>query len=189
MRWYPDLSETHYEDRFGVSFNVTLAIRGLNGLTANVETNWIMEPGRLPRLVTAVPATSGDLSAGPIDPPPVVASSLSGDDRWAAIFERASSAATAAARAFIPTPMKFVGFDIEMEGACGHAWLRIPDARRGFVRWVVKNGHAGKHYKGGAQIFADVASQSLDRKKAYAMAFAAVLLHNGIKCEVETRLD
>jgi len=85
--------------------------------------------------------------------------------------------------------MKVAGFRVEMEGLCGHAWLRIPDARRDFARWLVKTGRGNKHYKSGAQYFADVDSQSLDRKKAYAMAFATVLRHNGIHCEVETRLD
>lgn len=85
--------------------------------------------------------------------------------------------------------MKVQGFSVEFEGACGFAWMRVLDARRGFARWAIARGHANHHYRSGAQIFAAVQSQSIDRARAYATAFAAVLRHNGIECKVDSRLD
>ncbi|MBX9574296.1 MAG: hypothetical protein K2X07_01505 [Caulobacteraceae bacterium] len=181
-----DLGVKHFESGFGISFNATLPILGLNGATAQVETNWIFEPGQQPRLSTAFPAQR-DQREG--EAPPIVPSSIVGAERWAAIHELATAAGIHAAHKTVPTPMKVVGFGIEMEGACGFAWVRVPDARRGFARWALEQGHANRHYRSGAQIFAHVGSQSIDRAKAYATAFAAVLRHNGVECEVESRLD
>jgi hypothetical protein len=184
-----DVGVKHFEGGFGISFNAVLPIRGLSGQVAYVDTNWIMEPGQQPRLSTAVPAGRSDRIGEPGEAPPVVASHLAGDDRWLAIHELACAAGRAAGLSVIPTPMSIVGFGIEMEGSCGIAWVRVPDARRGFARWAIKNGHANRHYQSGAQIFAGSNSQSYDRERAYASAFAAVLRHNGIACEVDANYD
>lgn len=178
-----------WEEGFGVSFNAVISIRGLNGRTINIDTNWIMEPGKQPRLSTAVPAKKRDVSEYRGGEPSVVSPSLSGNPRWKEIFRLASEAGRAAAAATVPTPMSVQGFGIEMEGLCGQAWVRVKDARRGFAKWVIANDLAYQHYQSGAQIFANVNSQSVDRAKAYATAFAVVLRHNGIGCEVESRLD
>jgi len=85
--------------------------------------------------------------------------------------------------------MKVVGYDVIMEGACGYAHIRIPDARKGFARWAVRSGRGSNHYRSGAEIYASVDSQSFDRAVAYAEAFAAVLHLNGIECSVQSRLD
>jgi hypothetical protein len=87
------------------------------------------------------------------------------------------------------TPMKIGGYPVEMEGLCGWANVRIPDARRGFGRWVVRSGAGHRHHRSGAAIYASHDSQSFDRAVAYANAFAAVLKLNGLECEVESRLD
>lgn len=182
-----ELGVKHFEGRFGISFNAVMPVKGLNGRTADVDTNWIMEPGQQPRLSTAVPAKPKDQTGREAQEPPIAPSTPSGDEKWAAIFELAAEAGRLAAT--VPTPMRISGFGIEMDGLCGHAWVRVKDARRGFAKWAIANDHAYRHYQSGAQIFADINSQSIDRARAYATAFAAVLRHNGIQCEVSYRLD
>lgn len=178
-----------WEDGFGVTFNAIIPVKGLNGRTINIDTNWIMHPGQPPRLSTAVPAKKRDMAERQGSVPPVALRRLKGYQRWEAIYQLACEAAKAAAATTVPTPMRVEGYGIEMEGLCGYAWVRIRDARRGFARWLIANGHAHQHYRSGAQVFADVSSQSVDRARACATAFAAVLQHNGIECEVESRLD
>jgi Domain of unknown function (DUF6883) len=185
-----------WQEGFGLNFNAIIPVKGLNGRTIDILTNWIMEPGRQPRLSTAIPANGRHATelnnAKPSivsGQPPVVSVDLQGNQRWEAIFQLASDAGCAAAVAAVPTPMRVHGFGIEMEGLCGLAWVRVKDARRGFAKWAIANKHAYHHHQSGAEIFAQVASQSVDRAKAYATAFATVLRHNGIECEVGSRLD
>lgn len=174
---------------FGISFNAKVKVRGLNGREAVLKTNWIMEPGQVPRLSSAYPADDEDSEVMEARNHLVVPNSIQGELRWQRVFEIASAEGVAASERAVPTPMKIVGFPVEMEGLCGYAWIRVPDARRGFARWLIKNGHARKHHGGGARISADTGSQSSDRAIAYARAFAAVLKQNGIECKVESRLD
>ena len=76
-----------------------------------------------------------------------------------------------------------------MEGGCGYAHVRIPDARKGFARWAIRSGKGDNHYRSGAIIHVSVGSQSYDSAVAYAEAFAALLQLNGIECTVEARYD
>jgi hypothetical protein len=184
-----ELGMKHFEGGYGVSFNAVMPVKGLNGKTVDIDTNWIMEPGQQPRLSTAVPARPRDTTGREPQEPPIVSTTLKGDERWAAIFDLAAEAGRLAATSTVPTPMSISGFGIEMDGLCGFAWVRVPDARRGFARWVIKTDRAYRHYQSGAQIFAKRDSQSVDRARAYATAFAATLRHNGVECEVESRLD
>jgi hypothetical protein len=180
----------NFNDTFGASFNAMLPVCGLNGRTAMIDTNWIMEPGSRPRLSTAVPATKQNRTNNESTMPPIVSGELSGDAKWEEIFSMAADAGAIAAANAVPTPMKLDGFPVEMEGKCGGAIIRVLDARRGFARWVIKSGNGSRHYYSGAQMFARIDnSQSVDRARAYAIAFATVLQHNGIECEIESYLS
>lgn len=183
-----DLGVKSWDGGIGVAFNAVIPVRGLNGRTIDIDSNWIMEPGMQPRLSTAVPAASADATGIDGTFPAVVDPGLVGNERWQAIHELASQAGRIAAEATIPTPMLIDGFGIEPEGRCGHAWVRVKDARRGFARWALANDHAYRHHRSGAQVFAATSSQSVDRGVAYALAYARVLKHNGISCEIESHL-
>jgi hypothetical protein len=183
------LKVKEWKDGYGASFNCTIPILGINGQTGIVETNWILKPGRLPQLSTAFPAQRTSDIVIAKDRIQTVPSDLSGKAKWEAIYAVAHEARTAAAKKCVPTPMKIVGFDVIMEGSCGYAHIHIPDARRGFARWLVRSGKGSNHYRSGAVLYASVDSQSYDRAVAYAEAFATVLQLNGIKCSVEARLD
>jgi hypothetical protein len=186
-----ELGVKNWQEGLGVTFNAVMPVVGRNGRIVAIDTNWIMEPGQQPRLSTAVPAKNAGTTivGSPGVQPPVVSSDVVGDHRWEAIFQIASDAGKAAAMNVVPTPMRVQGYDIEMEGLCGNAWVRVKDARRGFARWAIRANHAYHHYKSGAQFFAKADSQSIDRAIAYATAFGEVLRHNGIDCTVSSRLD
>lgn len=184
-----ELGVKSWEGGIGITFNAVIAVRGLNGRTIDVDSNWIMEPGLQPRLSTAVPAGYADLSGVDGVSPAIVDARLHGDDRWRAIHELASEAGCIAADSTVPTPMFIEGFGVEPEGKCGRAWIRVMDSRRGFARWALANGQACRHHKSGSQIFAEVSSQSIDRGLAYGLAYARVLKQNGISCEVESYLS
>ena len=72
--------------------------------------------------------------------------------------------------------MKVEGYPLILDGKCGWAGVTVKDARTGFARWLFKSGHGHHHHRGGARIDYSHASQSYDRAKAFAMAFARVLI-------------
>jgi hypothetical protein len=147
-----------------------MPVLGLNGRVAKVETNWILKPGLLPQLSTAYPAERDDDADVDYERIAIVPPTLSGDAKWEALYAVAHKGSLAAEKC-VPTPMKIVGGEVIMEGACGSAYIRVPDARKGFARWVIRSGRGYNHHRSGASIYARVNSQSVDRAAAYAQAF------------------
>jgi hypothetical protein len=74
------------------------------------------------------------------------------------------------------------------DGACGFAWIQFP-ANTAFGRWAKKAGIATKAYPTGLWIWVNEFGQSVERKEAYASAFARVLQSHGIDCYAGSRLD
>jgi len=172
---------------FGAKFNASISVRGLNGNVAVIETVWIMKPGQIPALVTALPGDK-ELAREPLAPV-VISRDLEGDERWSALFDAAHQAGLSAAKSCVPTPMHIQGYGTEFEGACGSASIWFRDGRASFAQWLIKAGHAKRAYPKGVRVLAAVDSQSLDRSTAYARAFALVLHQNGIQSEVRERID
>lgn len=81
-------------------------------------------------------------------------------------------------------PMHFVA-----DGACGFAWISIRPATSSFARWLVKNKHARAGVYGGIDISVKEFGQSLQRKEAYANAFADYLREAGIVAYANSRMD
>ena len=167
-----------------IRFKAHLAIRGRNGRTAVVTTDWIVRPKERASLITAYPGPKGAISQDRAQSPPVVSPETKGIQRWEAIFKLAKQAGELAATECVPTPMKISGGELVMDGQCGYAYVVVPDARKGFARWLKTSRH-GKHHSGGGMAFyAETDGQSADRATAYAEAFAKVLRRNGIECKV-----
>lgn len=183
-----ELGVKSWQEGLGITFNAVVPVKGLNGRTIDIDSNWMMEPGMQPRLSTAVPARPSDATGNEGITPAIVGSHVDGNDRWQAIFDLASEAGRIAAETTIPTPVCIDGFGIEPEGNCCNAWIRLMDARVGFAKWTIASGHGHRHHRSGVQLSAAVSSQSVDRCIAYALAFARVLMQNGITCEVESQL-
>ena len=116
------------------------------------------------------------------------------------ITAAAHEAGMAAGLAARPTPMHLVEADIwgcpkpgaevhcEMEGPCGFAWVWIA-GNTTFGRWAKKQGLARPSYPKGLQISCHEFNQSMERKEAYALAYARVLQEYGIKCFSASRMD
>lgn len=172
----------------GLSFNAILPIKGMNGRTANVLTNWILEPDKEPSLSTIIPFETKDIL-----PPPakvaVLPNNLEGDQKWEALYELAHSSGMTAHDRAVPTPMFLVGYGGHSDGECGFAYVHVPDARRDFARWLIKAGKAHRGFKGGATIHCPRDGQSMERAFAYAAGFARVLALNAVPCTTEKRPD
>lgn len=73
------------------------------------------------------------------------------------------------------------------EGVCGFAWVRVRD--RSFNAFLRKHGYGRKAYEGGYTIWVSSYSQSMERKLAYASAFAEVLQAYSINAWPDSRMD
>lgn len=170
----------------GIQYGAFVQVMGLNQKTFTIETGWIIRAKGPAQLVTAFPAARDKQRHDVAVAPPWVPESVRGVERWLAIYNAASHSAMLAATACVPTPMQVDGFEVELEGLCGGASVRL-DGRGAFARWMVSQGHARKGYGPGVQCPALVDSQSVDRAEAYAKAFARVLWLNGIDGAVVER--
>lgn len=111
---------------------------------------------------------------------------------FAAIHKQAHEAGHAAATGMTPTPM-IVGTAIGLsdridptkptyfvdDGVCGFAWIAFK-GNTAWGRWAKKQGLARSHYPSGLCIWVRDYNQSMQRKEAYANAYARVLQANGI---------
>ena len=76
-----------------------------------------------------------------------------------------------------------------LDGLCGFAWVNIKPARGAFVNYLKSRNVGSKGYYGGYEIWVREFGQSVDRKAAFARAFADVLAKYGINASVGSRLD
>jgi hypothetical protein len=74
------------------------------------------------------------------------------------------------------------------EGCCGFAWIEFKGTTP-WARWAKKAGKARKNYPTGYSIWVSEFGQSVDRKEAYAKAFAKVLKEHGVEAYANSRLD
>lgn len=121
-----------------------------------------------------------------------------------ALYAEAVAAGTAALTAAKPTPIvvgspsTLFGSDVDRtkehwfvpEGCCGFAWIKVRPGNSPFANWLKKTKKvSGAAYSGGVDIWVSEGGQSVERKEAYARAFAKVLQAAGINCYADSRLD
>ena len=75
------------------------------------------------------------------------------------------------------------------DGVCGFASVIVKPANSRFAKYLVAKGLGRKSYYGGIAMSVHAFNQSLQKKEAYAYAFARVLESFGIRCYVESRMD
>ena len=75
------------------------------------------------------------------------------------------------------------------DGVCGFASVIVKPANCKFAKYLVANGLGRKAYNGGVSMSVHDFNQSLQKKEAYADAFAKVLRDNGINAWSESRMD
>jgi hypothetical protein len=115
---------------------------------------------------------------------------------FGSLYETAHAAGMAAGYGSKPTPMVVTGGVpgqaaeswYVSEGCCGFAWVEFKGTTP-WARWAKKAGKARKAYPTGCSIWVSEFGQSVDRKEAYAKAFAGVLKAHGIEAYANSRLD
>jgi len=75
------------------------------------------------------------------------------------------------------------------DGVCGFASVTVKPANSKFAKFLVANGLGRKSFNGGVSMSIRDFNQSLQKKEAYAHAFASVLNDYGIKAYAESRMD
>lgn len=119
------------------------------------------------------------------------------------ILERAHDAGMLAGLAAAPVPMVVYSsvslFDDAVnesqpvyhvpDGVCGFASVKLPKAVGPFVRFLKERMIGRKSYGRGYAISVREFGQSLQRKEAYARAYARVLNAHGIEAYAESRMD
>lgn len=76
------------------------------------------------------------------------------------------------------------------DGVCGFAWVNIKPGNSKFANWLKKNKLArADSYYGGVTMWVSEYNQSMQKKQAYASAFAGVLSEAGIKAYSDSRMD
>jgi hypothetical protein len=113
------------------------------------------------------------------------------DAKHAELFAKADAAGRLAADACVPVPMVVSGYEDQpiMDGVCGFAWVTVRPGNSSFAKWLKANKGGRIAYQGGMQIWISDYNQSMQRKSAYADAFAAVLRSNDVKAYGGSRMD
>lgn len=118
------------------------------------------------------------------------------------LFQAAHNAGNVAVQAATITPMIVqqrvnpLNDDSEVQrqwlvndGVCGFASVIVKPANCKFAKYLKEQGLGRKHYYGGLSMSVRDFNQSLQKKEAYAYAFAKVLEQNGVTAYVESRMD
>ena len=77
------------------------------------------------------------------------------------------------------------------DGPCGFAWVTVRPANSSFALWLKKfHGSDWKTvYGGGIQLWVSAFNQSMQKKEAYAAAYAGILQMHGINAYAGSRMD
>jgi len=109
------------------------------------------------------------------------------------IVDKAYQAGIEAGKNAMPIPMYVIDQGIPIDriddGACGFAWVTVRPANSSFAIWAKKQGIMRPMYGGGVTYWVSSFGQSVDRKAAFAGAYAKVLRENGIQATAGDRLD
>jgi hypothetical protein len=109
------------------------------------------------------------------------------------IVDKAYQAGIEAGKNAMPIPMYVIDQGIPIDriddGACGFAWITVRPANSSFAIWAKKQGLMRPMYGGGVTYWVSQFGQSVDRKAAFAGAYAKVLRENGIQATAGDRLD
>lgn len=181
-----DVELRDWGDGYGLRFNAYIRVQGRSGVTAVVKTGWMMRPGRIPSLSSAMPA---DPTRRVVQPsaPPILPPGPRNDADWADLWTLANNAGAEAMEKTVPTPMFVEGFAPIAEGERGLGFVRVPDAQRDFAHWLLAQGLAHQHPGGDAVVCSPSSTNSLERGASWAQAFARVLMLNGMDAKVEQR--
>lgn len=75
------------------------------------------------------------------------------------------------------------------DGVCGFAWVTFHPGGSSFARWACKVKDCRSAYHGGVQHWVSDYGQSMQRKEAYARAFARAIAAHGVTAYPGSRMD
>jgi hypothetical protein len=112
---------------------------------------------------------------------------------FATIFNEAHLEGLAAGSAHAPRPMTVLDSNGTLygpysDGVCGFAWVNFA-GNTPFGRWAKKTGRARPDYPTGLCVWVGEFNQSMEKKEAYAHAFARILNKYGIVAHARSRMD
>lgn len=121
----------------------------------------------------------------------------------AALHQQAHAAGVKAADAHVPTPMVVQEhanplddnspvvrtYEPVMGGVCGFAKIVVTKGNGSFARWLRDTGYGSKNYEGGTMIWVRQYGQSMEKKSAYAEAYAKVLNEAGVEAYASAWMD
>jgi hypothetical protein len=119
------------------------------------------------------------------------------------LFSVAHDAGMLAGNNAVPVPMHVVQranpfddsspiikrYEPVMDGVCGFAWITVRPGNGSFARYLKDSKGCRKGYHGGVELWVRDFNQSLERKMAYARAFADVLIAAGVNAIPGSRMD
>jgi hypothetical protein len=110
------------------------------------------------------------------------------------VLIEATNAGRSAFVASVPRPMTVVGGNQSWsvpDGVCGFAWVNVYGIRKNSKMGKVleANGFRKNSYEKSFQLWISEGVQSLERKEAYARAYADVLREAGISAYAGSRMD
>ena len=109
---------------------------------------------------------------------PTVLTQRTSRSRWTADLHEAHLAGLAAVNALTPTPMRVVGRDCSFHvegGVCGFARVEVRPRNTAWAKWLLGAGWYSSDYFRCATLNVSDFGQSMQRKAAYAQAFAGHL--------------
>jgi hypothetical protein len=187
-----NINQTKPNSEHGVKYDVHLLIEGKNAEHLGILASWIVKQGESSKLTSAyVLDKKSQLSA---DKPKFlyVSESIPETERWSNILKIAENYAFNAFKNHIPMPIQVAysgRIDVEREGVCGYASIKIADGRTKFAKWLVKARCGKRDYPSGVTIKTNTDSQSYEKNCAFAEAYAYILKLNGIECQISKWID
>ncbi len=173
---------------WGVQYESRIPVTGPNGVTKIVTSGWIIRENEAPFLTSAY-IEEGAEADKPSALAHLLISDIDAPDFFDRLFQTAHAHAMDASDNWTPTPMWLEGYDKPIaEGLIGSAWVELPSGISPFARWLRKN-KLSSAYSKSRRILARSGSQSVEKDRKYAEAFAQVLRLNGLACEVGSRLS
>jgi hypothetical protein len=124
------------------------------------------------------------------------------DKKHEILFNLAKEAGDSALAACVPVPMVVCEHANPLDdssalvkawnvpsGVCGFAWVVVRPGNCSFALWLKKHKGAARGYHGGMQLWTHAGGQSIEKKEAYARAFADVVRASGIDAYLDSRED
>lgn len=119
-----------------------------------------------------------------------------------ALIAAAEAAGEAAGSRHVPVPMvvgEADGFsnrfkpgavlEVVNDGVCGFAWIKVRPGNSPVANYLKRTGKGHTSYSGGVDVWVSGFNQSMERKEAYANAYAKVLQAAGVTAYSQSRMD